>query len=162
MRSTGMIQGMLLLLSVAEAARDCSSWGEISPAEPAPLYIGESYTLYVSGGSQCGDIDSCSWWIDEFNGSGALAPASGSPVDYIAPDELESCIPVSFQLFLSCTDGATLDSVELTIQCSAEDKEALLGSEVASLSGGGCGEVSSALLLLPMVLLPLRRRRENE
>ncbi len=153
-----MIHGMLLLLSVAEAARDCSSWGEISPAEPPPLYIGESYTLYVSGGGQCGDIDSCSWWLDEFNGVGELMSGVGSPVDYTAPDELESCIPISFQLFLSCTDGATLDSVDLTIQCTAEDKEALLGSEEASLSGGGCGEVSRALLLLPMMLLPFRRR----
>ncbi|MDG1478853.1 MAG: hypothetical protein P8R54_04645 [Myxococcota bacterium] len=150
---------MLLLLSVAEAGRDCSSWGEISPAEPPPLYTGESYTLYVSGGTQCGDIDSCSWWLDEFNGSGELTPASGSPIDFVAPGELESCIPISFQLFLSCTDGATLDSVDLTIQCTAEDKEALIGSEEASLSGGGCGEISSALLLLPVVLLPRRRRR---
>ncbi len=157
-----MIHGMLLLLSAAEAARDCSSWGEISPAEPPPLYLGESYALYVSGGSQCGDVDSCSWWIDEFNGVGGIAPQSGSPVDYNAPGELESCIPVSFQLFLSCTDGATLDSVDMTIQCTAEDKEELLGSEPASLAGGGCGEITSAFLLLPMVVLPLRRRRARD
>ena len=70
---------------------------------------------------------------------------------------LESCIPVSFQLFLSCTDGATLDSVDITVQCTDEEKAALLEADETSVAGGGCGEISSALLLLP--LLGLRRRR---
>lgn len=156
-----MIQGMLLLLSAAEAGRDCSSWGEISPAEPAPLSLREASTLYVSGGSQCGDVETCTWWLDEFNGVGGLSPSTGSPVEYNAPGSLESCIPVSFQLFLSCTDGATLDSVDLTIECSAEDKAALLDGEDASIAGGGCGEITSAFLLLPLLILPRRCRRKR-
>ena len=156
-----MIHGMLLLLSTADAGRDCSFWGEISPEDPPPLYLGESYTLYVSGGPQCGDVETCSWWLDEFNGLGELSPGSGSPVSYTPPPTLESCIPVSFQLFLSCTDGTTLDSVDMTILCSEEDKEALLDGEGASIAGGGCGEIDSAFLLFPLAVLPFRRRRHR-
>lgn len=157
-----MIHGMLLLLSTADAGRDCSSWGEISPEEPPPLYLGESYTLYVSGGPQCGDVETCTWWIDEFNGLGELTPTSGSPVSYTPPDVLESCIPVSFQLFLSCTDDSTLDSVDLTILCTEEDKAALLDQEGASIAGGGCGNIDAAFLLFPLAALPLRRRRSSQ
>ena len=158
-----MIHAMLLLLSasvgVVQAASDCSSWGEISPEEPTPLFLGESLTLRVSGGADCGDVSTCSWWLDEFNGIGGLTPQSGSPVDYNAPGALESCIPVSFQLFLSCTDGATLDSVDMTVQCTAEDKAALLAEDDASIAGGGCGKITSSLLFLPWLFLPFRRRR---
>jgi hypothetical protein len=153
-----MIQGMLLLAAAAQAGRDCSSWGEISPGEPPPLYLGDSFTFHVSGGAQCGDVDTCSWWIDEFNGVGGLVPRTGSPVDYNAPGALESCIPISFQIFLSCTDGATLDSVDMTIQCTDEDKAALLAGEEPSIAGGGCGEITSALLLTPLLIIPRRRR----
>ena len=155
------MQVLLLLLSTADAGRDCSSWGEISPDEPPPLYLGESYTLYVSGGPQCGDVDTCSWWLDEFNGLGQLSPGSGSPVSYTPPNQLDSCIPVSFQLFLSCTDGTTLDSVDITILCSEEDKAALLEGDGASIAGGGCGEITSAFLILPLLALPMRRRRDR-
>lgn len=153
-----MIEGMLLLLSAAWAASDCSTWGEISPSEPPPLFLGDSYPLRVSGGVNCGDTATCSWWIDEFNGVGGITPQTGSPVDYNAPGELESCIPVSFQLFLSCTDGATLDSVDMTVQCTDEQKAELLDRETASIAGGGCGEITSAFLLIPLLGLPGRRR----
>ena len=153
-----MIHGVLLI-GMAQAGLDCDSWGEIRPADPPPLYLEEDYTFYVSGGSRCGDVESCTWWVDEFNGTGGLVPESGSPVVYNAPGELESCIPISFQIFLSCSDVGTLDSVEMTLQCTAEDKEALLDEETASIAGGGCGEITVAVMLVPLLGLSRRRWR---
>ena len=134
----------------------CAGWGEIAPSEPPPLYLGQSFDLRVGGGSSsaCGDVDTCVWWMDEFNGVGAIAPDKGSPVAYTAPDALDDCIPVSFQVFASCADGETQDSVQITVQCTAEEKASLLGRAGSTVGGGGCGTSGAATVLA----WPRRRR----
>lgn len=151
---------MTALLFTSQAkAQDCTSWGVISPEDPPPLFLGQSYTFYVSGGSACGDASECLWWLDEFNSVGTLSAETGSPVEYTAPDTLQNCIPVSFQMFLSCPDASAIDAVEITAQCTEEDKAALLDSSEATVAGGGCTDPSSAVVLLPLLLVPIRRRR---
>jgi len=146
-----------VLLGIAHAddtGLSCENWGEISPSEPGVVVLTESFTFYVGGGFSCGDLDSCSWWLDEPNSVGSISPSVGSPIEFTAPDLLDECIPQSFQLFLSCEDQNTLDTVELTVECTERDKYLLLQAEGSTVGGGGCmgASTSAALLLIPLLV----------
>ena len=138
-------------------AQDCDDWGVISPDETT-VYLGESRTVYISGGRECGDIDSCEWSVDD--DLGQLSDTTGSPVDWVAPDELAECIPLELRLYALCTDGGTSSAATINLRCTDEQIEALRASRGSTVSGGGCGSPTSVagLLLLPGLAL-LRRRR---
>lgn len=156
----GVFVGMLG--SVAHA-QGCEDWGMIEPGpDPDAMFIGDTYRFYVSNGaSPCGDTEACEWSLDEANAVGRLLQTTGTPVQYKAPDMLEGCTPVSFQLFLYCPETAG-DAINLTVQCTAAAKEELLAAPGSTVSGGGCTETGDLALLLPLGLFPLRRRRRSE
>jgi len=160
MISTTALWGLLALAASPAHAQDCAAWGTINPGpDPDALYIGETYSFFVGGGVNCGDVETCEWWLDEPNAIGELVESFGSPVSYQAPDELDGCTPVSFQLFLLCdADEPSVDAINLTVQCTAEDKDELLDAPGATVSGGGCTEPSQLLVLLPLLVIPRRKR----
>lgn len=150
----------LVTSAPAAHAQDCSEWGTIDPGpDPDALFIEETYRFFVgAGGGACGDIESCSWSLDEANAVGDLLQTTGSPVQYQAPDTLDGCTPVSFQLLLIC-EGADSDAINMTVQCTAEAKAALLSAPGSTVAGGGCTQPVDLSVVLPGMLIPFWFRR---
>jgi hypothetical protein len=152
----------LMMLGVPAAhAQDCAQWGTINPGpDPDSLFINETYVFYASGsqGGVCGDVSTCEWWLDEANAQGELLQSFGSPIEYLSPAELDECTAISFQLFLLC-EGASVDAINLTVQCTSDDKADLIAAPGSTVSGGGCTTPSQLFVLLPLLWLPTRRRR---
>lgn len=163
MISIATLWSLVLLATPAAHAQDCSDWGTINPGpDPDELLRGEEYLFYVAGGRSCGDVTACEWWLDEDNAIGILRETAGSPVTYVAPEADGDCTTVSFQLFLLCEDDdPSVDSINLTVQCSQEDRDNLLSQPGSTVAGGGCTEPAQLGALLPLLWLPFRRRRQT-
>jgi len=145
------------------SAQDCDSYGQISPAT-ADGYTGGEVTFRISEANDldCGDADLCSWSVDgEPDVAGTLDADFGSPVVWIAPDELEDCSGYSIQIIAMCADAEDVGSAIIDMHCDEEEKDAQQEqSRNTSVQGGGCGSTvaEAGLVLLPLGLLGWRRR----
>ena len=155
------------LPGVVHAGETCDEWGSILPND-STVTPGQTVNLRISGASgDCGDVDTCMWWLDEQEGLGSLDSDQGSPVLWTAPADasaLEDCVGIAFSVYAQCSDGDTLDSAVITVVCSEEDK--LLeraGDPETSVAGGGCQspQLSEALLVVPLLGAGLMGRRRN-
>ena len=156
----------LIALTIPAAHADpCATWGEITP-ESTSLVLGDSKEFFISGGDACGDVDACTWWLDENEGLGELSAESGSPVEWFSPETLEDCQQAVFRLYVECPavdgGGSQIDDAEITLNCTEDDKSDLREQQAeTSVGGGGClsPQVVASLLFIPA--FGLRRRRED-
>jgi len=112
----------LIALTIPAAHADpCATWGEITP-ESTSLVLGDSKEFFISGGDACGDVDACTWWLDENEGLGELSAESGSPVEWFSPETLEDCQQAVFRLYVECPavdgGGSQIDDAEITLNCT--------------------------------------------
>lgn len=158
------IGGALCVPGVARAGETCDSWGIIAPTE-VTVSPGQTAAFRIRAASaDCGESDTCSWWVDEI-GEGSLDVEQGASVVWTAPEDASSltdCVPLSFSIYAQCADGDTLDSAVITLVCSEEDKlRERAGDPDTSLTGGGCqsAQLGEALMVFPLFGLGWVHRR---
>jgi hypothetical protein len=99
----------------------------------------------------------------EYSGDfgGELSASSGSESTYTAPSLLTDCLSTTVTIAVTCNDvtdeDTVTDEIQINIECSEDDIDAMNGLKSWTPKGGGCSSPQYAFFLLMPILFRGRK-----